>query len=70
MPRLSDEEKAARAAAREAKRKAEIQAWAEKVVAEAPPLTQEQIDAIAILLRPELAKGRKSPRRAGGPQGE
>lgn len=67
MPRLSDEEKAVRAAAREAKLKAEINAWAEKVVAEAPPLTQEQIDTIAVLLKPELGK---SPRRAGGPQGE
>lgn len=67
MPRLSDEEKAARAAARKAKQKAEIRAYAEKIAAEAPPLTPEQIAKIAILLKPELAK---DPRRAGGPQGE
>jgi hypothetical protein len=67
MARLSDEEKAARAAAREAKRKAELDAWVAKTVAEAPPLSQAQIDQIATLLKPELAKG---PRRAGGPQGE
>lgn len=35
--------------------------WIERVVAEAPPLTQEQIDKLKVLLRPPPDK--ETPRR-------
>ena len=50
--KLSEEEKARRKAQRVADAKAELDAYIEKVVAEAPPFTQAQRDLIAGLLRP------------------
>lgn len=44
------------------KKKAEIDAYVTRVVAEAPPLTDEQRDRIAVLLRP--AADGHDPRRA------
>jgi hypothetical protein len=57
MSRLTAEEKARRKAQREAEQHARIQEYAAKVAAEAPPLTREQIDLIATLLRPRPPAG-------------
>lgn len=47
---LSDEEKAARKAKRDADLHARIQEYAQKVAAEAPPLTPHQVSVIRTLL--------------------
>lgn len=57
---LSDEDKAARKAQREADLHARIQEWAKAEAAKAPPLNPETIAKIAVLLRPGL------PKRQGG----
>ncbi len=49
---LSEEEKAARRAQREAEQQQRIKEYAEKLVADWPPLTEEQIQKISVLLRP------------------
>lgn len=51
MARMTEEQKAARRAEREAKQKADIQAWAQKKAEELPPLTDEQIFKIARIMR-------------------
>lgn len=51
MAKLTPEEKERRRLEREAEQKARIEEYARKLAAEAPPLTQAQIDKIAILLR-------------------
>lgn len=53
MVRMTEEQKAARKAEREAKQKAELKAYIDKVVAEAPPLTDEQANRISVLLYPQ-----------------
>lgn len=50
MARMTEEQKAARKAEREAKQKADIQAWARKKAEEMPPLTEEQIAKVSRIL--------------------
>jgi hypothetical protein len=61
MARLSEAEKARRAAALEAARRAEHEAWVRAQVAKAPPLTERQVLAVSAV----LAHGRETSQPAG-----
>lgn len=56
-PRITTEEKSRREAEREAKRKAERDAYIQEVLAEWPPLTDEQIWTIRKLMDLDLPQG-------------
>lgn len=60
MAKMTEEEKAARKAEREAKQKAELEAYAKEVAAGFPPLTREQADVIATLLFPSAGRWPRS----------
>lgn len=53
MGRMTDEQKAARKAEREAKRKADMDAWVEREIAKIEPLTDEQLCKIVRIMRGE-----------------